>query len=481
MLPFSLAATEESMTAQSGLVFHGEFIQGLGVHRWLEQEMPKPGSKRGYGPTQQVLPLLLMLTGGGRSLGDLCMIHADQGLRRLLHLKALPSTDAAGAWLRRTGEGAGLAGLDAVNRRIVAWHLRRLKRWEHTSDIDATQIVAEKRDAVWTYKGERGYMPMVGHLAEAGVVIHDNFRAGNAAPVGANLDYIQACEARLPKGHRLAATRADSASYQADLFNYCEQTGKTFAIGGRGCPDPSGHRRDSRVRLDPLRGLRCGGDGAQHGTDRQSFSAHRRALSASCGSAGRSAPLPRHCQQPHGGCGGCADLVPPAGRIFRERHQGAENRLWHGAHTLLSVERQCRLLPDWGHCTQPLRALQTCGPRRRLAAPSHRHRALALVPGAGPVHSPCRCLGPEGGRPLCRRLCAHSCAWLGHPPRTDSLKTHLAAVLSLIERPRRGSAAHWCLYDACNRMKNHRTNEDSPESDVIPDQNIPRIPVPRNS
>ena len=233
MLPFSLAATEESMTAQSGLVFHGEFIQGLGVHRWLEQEMPKPGSKRGYGPTQHVLPLLLMLTGGGRSLEDLRMIHADQGLRRLLHLEALPSTDAAGDWLRRTGEGAGLAGLDGVNRRIVARHLRKLERWEHTLDIDATQIVAEKRDAAWTYKGERGYMPMVGHLAEVGVVIHDDFRAGNVAPASANLDFIKACEARLPKGHSLAAIRADSASYQAGLFNDCEETGKTFAIGGR--------------------------------------------------------------------------------------------------------------------------------------------------------------------------------------------------------------------------------------------------------
>ena len=47
VLPFKLAATEEPMTAQSGLVLHGEFIQGVGFHRWLEQEMPKPGSKRG--------------------------------------------------------------------------------------------------------------------------------------------------------------------------------------------------------------------------------------------------------------------------------------------------------------------------------------------------------------------------------------------------------------------------------------------------
>lgn len=27
--------------------------------------------------------------------------------------------------------------------------------------------------------------------------------------------------------------RMDSAGYQANIFNYCEETGKTFAIGGR--------------------------------------------------------------------------------------------------------------------------------------------------------------------------------------------------------------------------------------------------------
>jgi hypothetical protein len=39
VLPFKLAALAEPMTAQSGLVLHGEFIQGVGFHRWLEQEM----------------------------------------------------------------------------------------------------------------------------------------------------------------------------------------------------------------------------------------------------------------------------------------------------------------------------------------------------------------------------------------------------------------------------------------------------------
>ena len=233
VLPFKLAATNESMTAQSGLILFGECIQGAGFHRWLDREMPKPGSGHAYTAVQHVLPMVLMLTGGGRSLEDLRMVHGDSALRRLLNLDRLPSTDATGDWLRRTGNGEGLAGLGRVNQRVVERRLRKCSRKAHTLDIDATQIIAEKRSTEWTYKGERGYMPMVGHLAEAGVVIHDDFRAGNVAPASANLGFVKACESRLPKGHRLAAIRADSASYQADLFNYCEDTGKTFAIGGR--------------------------------------------------------------------------------------------------------------------------------------------------------------------------------------------------------------------------------------------------------
>lgn len=74
---------------------------------------------------------------------------------------------------------------------------------------------------------------MIGHLAEAGVVIHDEFREGNTAPASRNLEFIKDCETPLPKGHPIAHVRLDSAGYQADILNYCEETNKTFAIGGR--------------------------------------------------------------------------------------------------------------------------------------------------------------------------------------------------------------------------------------------------------
>ena len=233
VLPFKVEATEELLTANAGLALFGEFAQGLGLHRWIAQEMPLPGSGRGYEAGAYVKPLVLMLAGGGRSLEDLRTLKADTALATLLKLGALPSTDAFGDWLRRTGAGVGLAGLDRINQRAVATRLRQTEITRHTLDCDASQIVAEKEAAQFTYKGEQGYMPMIGHLAEAGVVIHDEFREGNVAPATGNLEFIKACEARMPRGHAIAHVRLDSAGYQAGIFNYCEDTGKTFAIGGR--------------------------------------------------------------------------------------------------------------------------------------------------------------------------------------------------------------------------------------------------------
>jgi len=240
VLPFKLAATDETLTAHSGLALIGEYLRAMGVRELIDHELPRPGSAAGYVPSAHVLPLILMLAGGGRTLEDLRVLRNDEGLRALVQLEDMPSSDATGDWLRRMGaqelsagesETNGSAGLGCVNRSVFRRLLRQDDRASYTLDIDATQIVAEKRDAHYTYKGEKGYMPMVGHIAELGLVAGYEFREGNAAPAARNLEFMQACERNMPKGKKIAAVRADSAAYQAAIFNWCEETGKVFAIG----------------------------------------------------------------------------------------------------------------------------------------------------------------------------------------------------------------------------------------------------------
>ena len=117
VLSFQLAGTDKSLTAQGGLALFGEYLHGFGVGGLIDRELPAPGSAAGYSPSLHVLPLVLMLAGGGRTLEDLRVLRRDEGLRALLpQLNEMPSSDATGDWLRRIGakESGGLVGLQTA-------------------------------------------------------------------------------------------------------------------------------------------------------------------------------------------------------------------------------------------------------------------------------------------------------------------------------------------------------------------------------
>jgi hypothetical protein len=231
ILPFKVEMTRDLITPHAGLALLGEFAVGLGLLDSVNRYLPTPGSGAGYNPSEYTFPLILMLNGGGRSLEDTRQIRADEGLKEILPLERIPSSDAFGDWLRTMGINAGLYGLDKVNRRLLKRGMKYDGTKGYTLDIDATGIVAEKQSAKMTYKGFKGYMPIVGHIAENGLVLGDEFREGNVAPATRNLDFIKYCARQMPKGKRIAFLRSDSAAYQAEIINYCEQNRIQFAIG----------------------------------------------------------------------------------------------------------------------------------------------------------------------------------------------------------------------------------------------------------
>ena len=233
---------------------------------------PVPAALRDTGPWAHVLPLVLMLAGGGRTLEDLRVLRGDVGLRSLLQLEDMPSSDATGDWLRRMGakESDGLAGLQRVNRGVFRRLLRNGERPGYTLDIDATQIVAAKREAHITYKGEKGYMPMVGHIAETGLVIGHEFREGNAAPAAGNLEFLQACEPQHAEGQedygharrQRGVSSGDLQLLRGDRQGFCDRRGS--GRGGEG-----GDRRHSRKRVEAVSGWRNRGDRPLHEQDQQ--------------------------------------------------------------------------------------------------------------------------------------------------------------------------------------------------------------------
>jgi len=227
ILPFKMERTDELITPRSGLGLFAEVVRTLGVPGKIEAAFPRPGSNRGYEAWRYIEPLLLMLAGGGRHIEDLREIRDDAALRALVGLRRMPSISTFGDWLVRTGASSGINTMRAVDEEVAGSIWKRSGTADYTLDVDATVIEAEKKEAAMTYKGLRGYQPQLGYLAENGICLTHEFRAGNVPAQSGALRFLRRSRRLCPKIKRL---RSDSAFYQAKVVNWCEENAVGFTI-----------------------------------------------------------------------------------------------------------------------------------------------------------------------------------------------------------------------------------------------------------
>lgn len=229
MLPYKLATTNDLLTSRAGLLATRQLWDSLKLAERIDQHFPLPKSNRGYAPSVVVQTLLLMQHEGGFHLDDVRHLQGDEALRHVLDLTALPSATTLGEWLRRIGSDPTISDAwVAVNQAVLQSMLHRCK--QVTLDIDATEVISHKASADWTYNKNKGFMPMVGHIAQTGQVVAVDFRQGNVPPNKDNLAFIQQCQRSLPTGVSVDALRIDAAGYQASIIHYCDEQAIDYAI-----------------------------------------------------------------------------------------------------------------------------------------------------------------------------------------------------------------------------------------------------------
>ena len=229
ILPYKLAQTNDQLTSRAGLLAIAQLMSSLNLSERIDNAFPLPKSNRGFKPSAFIQTFILMQHEGSFHLDDVRHIRDDKALRTLLNLKNMPAASALGNWLRRIGAQSNtVTAWQAVNKVLLKSSLHNRKAI--TLDIDASEVVANKSDAQWTYKKNKGYMPMVGHMAETGQVVACDFRPGNASPSRENLEFIQQCAQSLPDGCYVQALRIDAAGYQAKIIEYCDEKEIEYAI-----------------------------------------------------------------------------------------------------------------------------------------------------------------------------------------------------------------------------------------------------------
>jgi hypothetical protein len=228
ILNFNISSTNEKLTPRTGVAIFGEYLKGMNLEKLCNTNLPLAKHPNGYNPFEFIYPLILMLHSGGRFLDDIKEIRLDTALSTLLKMDNIPTASAFTKYLHKHNS-IGADGIRKINKQYLKRFLKSIKNEELILDIDATFIEAHKNTAKWSYKDAPGYMPMVGHIND-GYVIDVDFREGNEAPASKNLEFIKQCQTQLPNGVKFDRFRADSASYQADIFNHCDTENILFTV-----------------------------------------------------------------------------------------------------------------------------------------------------------------------------------------------------------------------------------------------------------
>ena len=220
-----LERTDERLTRRTGLILINRFGDKINLASAINRAFREPGSNRGLDASDYVLPLSEMIIDGATCLEDIRLFENDEAYKELADIRHYPSSDAIGDWLRRHG------GTDGEERlwTVISSLIQTLTGGSDlTLDIDSTLIEADKGDAQPTFKGFRGYHPLVGGCTELGLFVGSRFQPGNAVTQEHLVSFIGQCIKNAPG--TFSTVRIDSIGFNQFVLNDCFDNDRHFTI-----------------------------------------------------------------------------------------------------------------------------------------------------------------------------------------------------------------------------------------------------------
>jgi hypothetical protein len=238
----------EEVTAWAGAAVLAELYRKAGVEAAVERSLPKKKSPKGVRQGQMVEVFVLLSALGGECLEDMERLRTDGGLAALLGYRP-PAAETARQWLDRfhdddlmaqgvqsrfngiPAESGPLVGLREANRQVVRTYAGSVPpTWEVTLDVDAELVETSKANAQYCYEGYRAFQPIEVVWAETGLVLADEFRAGNVLAGQGMKEIVDAAYEMLPPGPWRVRVRSDSAAYQQEVLGHWQKRGWEFAV-----------------------------------------------------------------------------------------------------------------------------------------------------------------------------------------------------------------------------------------------------------
>jgi hypothetical protein len=228
-----LEVTDEPLTVHTGLSLFYAMAEALEVPRILDQRVHVKERQRGYPESEHILALAANAFVGGDYLDDLEALREDIAIQKAIGRKEIPDPTTAGDFCRRFTLGHILQMNQAFAEIQAQVYQRRKEITAWTIDVDAKVhevYGAKKEGAEKSYNGIYSLQPMYAFVHETEEMLHSELRTGNTHPGAKAVAFLRRMSRKIPANIREIYLRSDSAFYNKEVVEFCEEKGWQFSI-----------------------------------------------------------------------------------------------------------------------------------------------------------------------------------------------------------------------------------------------------------
>ena len=276
-------------TALAGSLVFLDLLHKMGFKKMVDRNLWAKEDKQGWSDYRVLLSVIMLNLCGGDCVDDIKGLEGDAGLIRLFKnlelknafgrrrqklirqwrnykgngnskLNIFPSPSSIFRYLnlfhsqseeeRRSQNKAfiplsneNILGLSRINKEMLEFLQLNNPEKVATIDMDATIIRSQKKQAQYSYKKCKGYQPLNARWCEQDCMVYTEFRDGNVPAGFEQKRVFSETLSCLPCGVEKVYLRSDTAGYQHELLQYCEQGENErfgrieFAIGSDVTPE----------------------------------------------------------------------------------------------------------------------------------------------------------------------------------------------------------------------------------------------------
>jgi len=228
-----LKATTEPLTVHTGLSLFYAMAEILKIPKSLDEHVQVKQRDSGYPESEHILALAANAFVGGDFLDDLEALREDDAIKMAIGRKEIPDPTTAGDFCRRFSRGHILQ----INKAFAEIEHEVYKKRKDVSDltIDVDAKVHEvygkkKQGAAKAYNGVYSLQPMYAFADETDELLHVEVRSGNTHPGAKAVSYLKRLAKKIPSSIEKIYLRSDSAFYNREVVEFCEEKGWEFSI-----------------------------------------------------------------------------------------------------------------------------------------------------------------------------------------------------------------------------------------------------------